>query len=852
MRSPVTNAEKKVWETINNFQGQLDSTFKSNQIVHDFALLKGFLSFVDSKLTRMVVESLREQQTAHADAGEHAEVLDDKTVPLVLRLYWEKISYPIFKWFQVWRKMLLPNGPKEQPKYVEFRKMNAKLTKFFKSTHKFYYSVLEDLAAHYDFSNVLPAEIIRELNLDHKGSEQRVVLDSRSNFTIFIVRSLHNCLLYLGAAQRYKVVGEKMNNKYQIQDFQKAMRYLDLACMILPSIGEAHLQKGLIYVQTDNLGTAVYHFTRSALARIPSRAAQTNLATIMCDRNSQLYQKLNKILLDLSRQVSDRSRIVNREVIEYYFLALFGMNFSPQSWSNPMKEGHLLNGLEISTLERVLIDTIKTRYIKNIEVLFEELITVIGGFDLLLINCRKGTDSFDPRTTNLKDLKKSHLSYLSFTFDFISHILQIVKEAWSHNLEDYHYIAMFRVVECWLKSNRAALQYSHRDENFCKALALLLNDIIKSDMFDIQGISASKPERSYFFEEDVRLKEFASVKNALTDFDDTRIYSMKDSPARLMGFVPVEERLDVREETRLRLKAVVASGQKFLVKNNCGVIWNALKMTYEFSRPLKPATSKPIPVVVQKVEIKSAKAEKKFNIVQRPKKLTVAELEGQLERTRQGAKLPKWGYSGSSAPMAPEGFKIKPSSDLTESVSSAQAIVSEDSFVFSSSSSTLSSYSPSSDEKQLNEVESQKVVIEKQRLVSGSLGGESSSNDAGEPVPQVPSRSHPPAPSASALPSNTIYAPVQPLGHGAPSFTQPMMYPYHVMPPYSQPPPLVPQPAHGFIQNYPTNNWASMGYYQQAQHPLVSQAQQPPYQFTGQPHNVTAGETSQYPYIARP
>lgn len=825
MSSPLTNAEKNVWETINNFQGQLDSTFKSNQIVHDYAPLKGFLSFVDSKLTRMVIESLREQHAVYENAD---GTIDDKTVPLILRLYWEKICYPIFKWFQAWRKMLLPKTPKDQPKYVEFRRMNAKLTKFFKSTHKFYYNILEDLAARYDCSVVLPLEILKELNLHGKSSDLRIKLDSNNSFTIFIMRTLHTCLLYLGAAHRYKAAGEKVNNRYQVQDFQKSIRYLDLACMILPSIGEAYLQKGLIYVQTDNLGSATHQFIRSALARIPSRAARTNFATIIHDRNSQLHQKFDKILIDLNRQVSDKTRIVNREIIEYYFLALFATNFSPQTWVNPMREDCLQNGLQLNMLENTLNDTIMTRYIKNIDVLFEELITVIGGFDLLLISCRKGTENFDPRTTNLKDLKKNHLSYLAFAFNFITNMLNVIKESWIRNLEDYHYLAMVRVVECWLKSNRAALQYSHRDERFCKAFALLLNDILKSDMFDMKTMSTSKPARSYFFQEDIRLKEFFAVKNALADFDDTKIYSMEDSAARLMGFVPEDERLDALEEASLRLKAIVASGQKFLVKNSCGIVWNALKLVYEFSRP---ATKKAELVVVQKVEIKSARAEKKPSIAQRPKTLSVAELEEKLERTRQGS--PQWGYSGSSAPMAPDSFKIKPSSDLTDS---AQVVISEGSLNFNSSSSTLSSYSPRSENRVIEVSESQAPGTDKSQ--SNHVESIAPSKAPLQPSqPQIPQSLG----SAAVFPPNMIYAPVQPG-----PFTQPMMYPQYGIPPYGQPP--APQTTQGFGQGYPPN-WAVQQYFQQGQYPFIGQPQQPQYRFQGQP---AAGQAAQFPYIARP
>lgn len=186
-----------------------------------------------------------------------------------------------------------------------------------------------------------------------------------------------------------------------------------------------------------------------------------------------------------------------------------------------------------------------------------------------------------------------------------------------------------------------------------------------------------------------------------------------------------------------------------------------MKLVYEFSRP---ATKKAELVVVQKVEIKSARAEKKPSIAQRPKTLSVAELEEKLERTRQGS--PQWGYSGSSAPMAPDSFKIKPSSDLTDS---AQVVISEGSLNFNSSSSTLSSYSPRSENRVIEVSESQAPGTDK----SQSNHVESiapSKAPLQPPQPQIPQSLG----SAAVFPPNMIYAPVQPG-----PFTQPMMYPQY-------------------------------------------------------------------------
>ncbi|CDF87758.1 BN860_13784g1_1 [Zygosaccharomyces bailii CLIB 213] len=660
MTTLPSGIEKNVSDTISAFSEQLNATFKSNKIVQDYALLNGFLSFVHSKLNRLIMEILKQQQDIYE--GKEGEI-DDKSIPLILRLYWEKIAYPIFKWFQMWRKMLLPKKSKEQPKYVEFRRMNTKLTKFFKSVHNFYYGVLETFLKEYDLSRVIPSELLQELSKE--ASQEGVKLDPSNRFTVLVVVTSNSCLLYLGAAQRYKSLSEKLSNKYSTADFKKAFRYFDLASLILPSIGEAHLQKGMIYVQTDNLGCAIYEFTRGALSRIPSPAGLTNFANIVCEKDSNLRERFDAVLKETHLQEMEGTKIINREIIEFYFLALFGAHFAPQSWLNENDKKCLLEGVGIDHLKKVMYEKISTRYLKNIETIFNSLITVIGGFDLLLIlRIRSNKPAFDVKSVNLKELDNTSITYLEFAFSFITHIMNdVIRDCWQKNLTSFQYLAMVRIIECWIKSNRAVLQYSHRDEEFCKSLAQLLNNIGQSGIVEVSPSSNHRPRRTYFFQEDVDLKEFSCIKYALTDFNDERIFSMEDAPYRLLNRPPEQDKLSPEEEGKLRLDAIVCSGVKFLSKNSCGIGWNALNKVYE-SHP-KP----------KKIEVNNCNMSNPVSLQPvRGPTAKIAAVPGVDQRSLDYSKqeyvneISKWGYSGSSAPMAPSSLSTKPSSSLTNTV----------------------------------------------------------------------------------------------------------------------------------------------------------------------------------------
>ncbi|CCH62611.1 hypothetical protein TBLA_0H03300 [Henningerozyma blattae CBS 6284] len=708
--SPSVN-EKYVWETITGFQKQLHDLLKNNQLSEDFTLLNGYLTFVQSKLERLVQNSIDEQQSCYLqptsissdnnfnDNGTNNETKDasitinEKIVPLILDMLWDKIYYPIFKWFQAWKRHLSPKSSQEQPKYVEFRKMNSKFNKFFSIVHKFYYLTIELLNSKYDMSTVISNKIIKDLNLPLFNESKKyskptklIELKQDSKFTVLVVVSFHRCVLYLGSAQRYRTMSEKLFDRFSVQDFKKAFRYLDIASLLLPSVGEPHLQKSLIYLNTNNFGCATYEFIRCSLSRIPNQSGLSMFKTMMFDKNSIIREKFDEILKSTQVYEISGSKIVNREIIEYYFLALFGCYFAPTSWTKENSNFEkLYNDMNLKYLKRIYYERMSTRYIKNIQLIFKNLIILIGGYQLLINEQNK-------KITTLNDLTNQLINYLNFTFEFISNLIEnVIKPAWCKDIENWEYLAIIRIIECWIKSNKIILLFSHRNTKFCKSLGIFLNEIWKSEKLNFETFSKHRPKRNYYFEEDVILKEFSCINNVLTDFNDNEIFSTINKSDRLIGNINKEEKLTIQQENQLRLEAIVSSGYKFLNNNSYGVEWNNDKHIYEFKNCKIEINNNNITnnyIKMKSTNNNETIFSKKNNGFSKrsngEKLIAVTELENKLQQIRNPKKSPStssapttassfmnrrstepWGYSGSSVPMAPESFTIRPSSALT-------------------------------------------------------------------------------------------------------------------------------------------------------------------------------------------
>lgn len=685
-----------------SFTTQLKTIFQSKQIANDDALIGGFLTFVHSKVERWLLQFLEGQlecskllaeenskrkQISDHQQDQRVDQLDENFSNL-LDFIWREIHYPIFKWFQMWRQHLSPQDKTQQRNYVEFRKMNSKLTKVFKFIHKFYYCMLETLFKKFDMSMVMPEAYVRDLNINvnsgDKAETSRVILSNESPFTVQVIVLIHRSLLYLGTCHRYKTISEKVSNKYNINDFKKSLRYYKYASLILPSVGETNLQQGMIYIQTGNFGFATYEFLRSALSRMPSAAGVRNLTNLLCDKNSTGFQKISQCLNDLESQEQDRNKVINREVMEFYFLALFGYYFAPKTWKNEkISQPVLFNGMNIDHVRKYLFQKMATRYNKNMNIIFIDLLILIGGFDLLLVDSQR-----KQKISSLVELEPQQVQYLTFTFSFITNILdRVIIHEWK-NFTCFEYLAFVRVVECWLKSKRIALQFAHRNQDFCRAMSRLINEILGSDFVDTATLANHRPVRTYFFEEDIMLKEFVSVKYAMSDFNDTLVYEMENASSRLVG--RVDDKKSSKDEGILRLESILFSGRKFLANNCVGITWD----TDHYVLPTRNEMAKSHPknqdfgrltTMNKRLMRENPSGSTKSNTKSQNKNigkndstknsLSLQELEAtMLQHNECMRNKSGWGYSGSSIPTAPLTFDTKPTVLLDDKLVSTAGV----------------------------------------------------------------------------------------------------------------------------------------------------------------------------------
>ncbi|CCE65459.1 hypothetical protein TPHA_0L01020 [Tetrapisispora phaffii CBS 4417] len=697
-----------------DFQNQLQPILQSNQIVNDYTLLNGYINLVHSKFNKIVLNDFIENEDIFASKNHDivegnldlSASVDKNTIAHILDLLWEKIHHPIFKWFQHWAKFIrtnnvdISNGKKKH--YVEFRQMNSKLTKYFKSVKSFYYNIIEKIVKGYDLSNVISNVVItNNLNivLSENDLKSQFKFEDDNPRSVLLVLALYRCLLYLGASHKYKKLNEIFTCKYNIENFDKSLKYLNIASLLLPSIGQNHLQMGLVYLQTQNYGLCIHELTRSITSRISSASGLQNFMKLAADKHSNKFKDaFMENLGDIYNKDIMKSSIVDREVIENYFTALYLIHLFPDIWllgnskdDIGYKEPTLINGLKVNTIEKNLKEKLSSRYSKCINLIFKNLLTVIGGFDLLLkdipldtsINHDEdvtGTNNA-PNNENIKSsqstqagIKKIPLSqltlnqknYLIFAFKYCVTIIENINlKNFDKQKESFEYLAMVRIFLGWIQSYKSVLQFAHRDLEFSYWLGRLANAYLEREITDWESDSSKSPRSSYYFEEDVIVKDFSPVNFSLKDINFKDAFSSENKMDRLSGKIDASLRLSVEQEYTVRVKSIVRSVYQLFLKNKVAIKWDehtGLFVLPHFSavqNDLRKKKSFTFTEMYDQFSKTMAKDKKSANLV------GVTELEAKLMRIRntdKGKAFTNRGYSGSSIPTAPSNFATKPSS----------------------------------------------------------------------------------------------------------------------------------------------------------------------------------------------
>lgn len=162
------------------------------------------------------------------------------------------------------------------------------------------------------------------------------------------------------------------------------------------------------------------------------------------------------------------------------------------------------------------------------------------------------------------------------------------------------------------------------------------------------------------------VKGLSFVNFQLSDFDDyEKILEMDHSLDRLIGNPPLCDKLSASSEMLLRLQAVVNISSQLLQNNNCGVEWSDNKSRYIFNKKIGFKETVKNNMKTSKQSNEKAKLQRKNKPSTTNGSISMADLERQMRSSSLDSFSPTMGYSGSSVPMAPDTFNVKPSGTIT-------------------------------------------------------------------------------------------------------------------------------------------------------------------------------------------
>ncbi|CAL9737178.1 nonsense-mediated mRNA decay factor Ebs1p [Monosporozyma servazzii] len=693
IKNDVNNDKVAIAKSISELELQLQNIFNSNLLDHDFTLLNGFLTFVHSKLENfldsnlnLIIEATTDDKINQANFN-----LGVDNIMNLLTLSWEKLWNPVFRWFQIWHQSLVSVNDPRKIKYPEFRRLNVHLTKFSTIITEIYAKVSKTLFINYNVEKVIPFELIfKGLPIfDQLGSEVKGQLkenDTRLQITkvsTLLIPGLklifHRCILYVGCINKYKCIMSRANTNNFISDFKLSLQYINNSIKLLPTLGESFYQRSLVELQCNHVGLTIYDLLRASLASIPDGQALNSYQAIMLNSENPTNKKLKNLIATIYIDSSSNpEKLLNREIIEYFPLAIIGSKINPNSWVDPDKK-HTLQGSRISLkqLEMMFFEKISTRYIRNMELILKNLLTLFSAFQMQVIQWEKTANI---RNISLTELENYDLSLLKFIFKYIGVVLdKIILKGWDKELNSSEYLSIIKIIFLWLQTNKFALEYSQSDPLFNQELALLLNSIVlsritKNVLFKDENVLV---KRGYIFDEEIMLRGFTCI--AIPKFvgtNDEDIYKLDATVERFYGKIPEGEHPTTKAENYIRLESIVILGKQFMKYNRCDIILN--KETGQYIIPVG---------LVQKLGVKTAskniitleRANPKRGILNLKKKantqnrandvndsvLSFDEIETKL-RENQQRQSAEWGYSGSSA-VAPSNINVKPSFDMAPS-----------------------------------------------------------------------------------------------------------------------------------------------------------------------------------------
>ncbi|KAL6945187.1 hypothetical protein ACO0QE_002635 [Hanseniaspora vineae] len=381
-----------------------------------------------------------------------------------------------------------------------------------------------------------------------------------------ILKSIYHISLALAQINKFTTLMESIN--YKIAQFQAVLNWCRVTEYIssgsdffIANFGKCtdhYMILSKCYMKSECFGYAMFYMiktintdTTSSTSSLTSSQSSTssnagnavlalqNLHSVMnLDSMSQFLVKLD----DMNKDKNNRL-IINKEIIESYFLYCWKVHFQDKTTSTDNSQFYKYRW-------NTLLEKISIRYKKNIVPIYLNLIICIGGFQILL-NKPTSTNNSDEnlngeiqskQSTSLPKEKKFFNSlpqatqdYLRFCFQYINYVLEnvIIKEFEngksmkneSSFRKDYQYLAFVRVLLSWCKSSKLVLQYVHRNTKFNILITKLVNLLIQTNyqlLHHLQSPEAThRPKRDHLFLEDYQLQKLGCLQ--FNDFNDSQL-----------------------------------------------------------------------------------------------------------------------------------------------------------------------------------------------------------------------------------------------------------------------------------------------------------------------------------------
>ncbi|GMM56405.1 Ebs1 protein [Maudiozyma humilis] len=562
--------------TIQECQVQLNEIFQSNQLKEDYTILKGFISFVQSKVSVLVEQNIV-QLLKSSDKPEVDKTYDLHFTIWILNITWEKIWYPIFKWFQSYREAILDvSGKKNESSYIEMRRLTVKLKKYCEAITNFYIQPMQLIATKVDISKLVPKSVISALKISQQDSLTDEKLSTISMKMTHVI--CYECLLHLGSLNRYKAICSKISSNYDVEDFAESLNFLNLSIELCPWNGSAYFQRGLVYTTLDRYCSILFNNVLGSIVDQPSKFALTSVWNMMWKSDTPLHDHIMKMVSSIHREDLNGRKLVNKEIIEYYALALQGYYLNEASWVSKNNNVASINGVNVQHMEFVLFERVATKYSRNQNLIFETIMSLIGQYGLFDIYAAKLSAS----KNNKSDLKQRKFSYLGFMFAYVNVVIENgILRSWKSDNSSFTTLGLMKIVLSWILSNQDVLRYAIENSLFLQNLATLLNDILRSSYYD-KDWKTQKTSESCLLEEDILMKVINSISRHEYRVTDSSLYKHQEKIDTVTDDHNEEtaEQQDITLE--LRLRDVERMGALLLNKCGSSITWNEAAMTYDF------------------------------------------------------------------------------------------------------------------------------------------------------------------------------------------------------------------------------------------------------------------------------